>query len=65
MGNTEAVSRSVERKPNDSICHRDQQLDLCLFTLWEILRIDLGLQSYKNQLVQELKPMDHRFRTRN
>lgn len=57
-----AVEQSIEEDPNESIRHRAQQLELCPSTLWKILRKDLGLRAYKIQLVQELKPNDHRAR---
>ena len=57
-----AVQRSVADDPNVSIRHRAQQVNLCPSTLWKILRKDLGLRAYKIQLVQELKPHDHRSR---
>ncbi|XP_016968744.1 uncharacterized protein LOC127012206 isoform X2 [Drosophila biarmipes] len=58
------VERSIEEDPNESILHLAQELDLCPFTLWKILRKDLGLRAYKIQLVQELKPNDHQARRR-
>jgi len=57
-----AVERSTKENQNESIRHRAQQLDLCRATLWKILRKVLGLRVYKIQLVQELKPRDHRAR---
>ncbi|GFY26504.1 transposable element Tc3 transposase [Trichonephila clavipes] len=56
------VERTIEEDPNESICHRAQELDLCPSTLWKILQKDLGLRAYKIQLVQELKPNDHQAR---
>lgn len=56
------VRHSVDVNPNVSIRHRAQQLNLCPSTLWKVLRKDLGLRAYKIQLVQELKPHDHRSR---
>ncbi|KAK5644329.1 hypothetical protein RI129_005629 [Pyrocoelia pectoralis] len=53
-----AIERSAEEDPNVSIRHRAQQLELCPFTTWKILRKDLGLRAYKMQLVQKLKPRD-------
>lgn len=57
-----AVQESIEDDPNQSIRRRSQQLGLCPSTLWKILRKDLGLKAFKIQLVQELKPNDHRMR---
>lgn len=57
-----SVSESVQQDPNISIRHRAQQLGLCPSTTWKILRKDLHLLPYKIQLVQELKPDDHRLR---
>ncbi|GFU93935.1 putative DD41D transposase [Trichonephila clavipes] len=56
------VERSIQEDPNESICDRTQELDLCPSTLWKILRKNLGLGAYKIQLVQELKPNDHQAR---
>lgn len=53
-----AVSGSVADDPNLSIRRRAQEVGLCVGTLWNVLRKDLGLKAYKIQLVQELKPMD-------
>ncbi|GFT47593.1 DUF4817 domain-containing protein [Trichonephila clavipes] len=58
------VERSIEEDPNESICDRAMELDLCPSTLWKILRKNLGLGAYKIQLVQELKPNDHQARRR-
>lgn len=57
-----AVEVSVTEDPNLSIRRRSQALGLCPSTTWKILRKDLGLHPYKIQLVQQLKPMDHRLR---
>jgi len=56
--NIAAVSASVSDDREMSIRRRSQQLGLCYSTTWEILRKDLGVKSYKIQLVQELKPHD-------
>ena len=53
-----AVEQRIEDDPIESNRYRAQQLELCLSTLWKILRKDLGLWAYKIQLVQELKPND-------
>ena len=42
--------------------YRAQQLELRSSTLWKILRKNLGLRTYKMQLVQEWKPNDHHAR---
>lgn len=60
--NIAVVEASVEENDNLSIRRRAQQIGLCPSTLWKILRKDLGLVPYKIQLVQELKPHDHRLR---
>lgn len=60
--NVEAVRQSVQNNPNLSVRRRSQQLDLTYGSTWRILRKDLGLHPYKIQLVQELKPNDHRCR---
>ncbi|GFS82052.1 DUF4817 domain-containing protein [Trichonephila clavipes] len=58
------VERSIEEDPNESIRHRAKELDLCPYTLWKILRNDLGLRAYKITLVQELRPNDHQAKRR-
>ena len=58
----ENVRQSVEDDASVSVRRRAQQLNLCPSTLWTILRRDIGLKAYKIQLVQELKPNDHRLR---
>ena len=58
----ENVRQSVEDDASVSFRRRAQQLNLCPSTLWTILRRDIGLKAYKIQLVQELKPNDHRLR---
>lgn len=60
--NIAAVEASVEGDRNLSIRRRAQEIGLCPSTVWKILRKDLGLKAYKIQLVQELKPCDHRSR---
>jgi hypothetical protein len=60
--NIAAVARSVEEDAEMSIRRRSQLVGLCPSTTWKILRKDLGLRAYKIQLVQELKPNDHRLR---
>ncbi|XP_023173537.2 uncharacterized protein LOC111601262 [Drosophila hydei] len=58
-----AVQKSIEQDPNQSLRRRSQQLGLCPSTLWKILRNDIKIsKSVKIQLVQELKPNDHRMR---
>ncbi|CAK1602462.1 unnamed protein product [Parnassius mnemosyne] len=59
-GNIAGVARSVEEDAEMSIRRRSQLVGLCPSTTWKILRKDLGLRAYKIQLVQELKPNDHR-----
>jgi len=39
--------------------HRSQNLNISRTSLRRILNKDLGMKSYKVQLVQELKPHDH------
>jgi len=56
--NIAALSASVSDDHEMSIRRRSQQLGLCYSTTWKILRKDLGVKSYKIQLVQELKPHD-------
>lgn len=60
--NIAAVAENVAEDHDESIRHRSQQLGLSYPTTWRILRKDLGLKSYKIQLVQELKPVDLRLR---
>ena len=50
-----AVEQIIEKEPNESVRHRGQQLELCLSTLWKILRKDLSLRAYKIELVQDFK----------
>lgn len=57
-----AVAASIRDNPNLSIPRRSQQLNLSQTTTWRILRKDLGLQPYKIQLIQEIKPADHHQR---
>lgn len=54
--NIAAVNNSVQVNSKISIRHQSQQLRLSSSTMWNILHKDLGLRSYKNQLIQELKP---------
>ena len=57
------VRQSVENDGRVSLRRRAQQLlNLCPSTLWNMLRQDIGLYAYKIQLVQDLKPNDHRLR---
>ena len=56
------VRQSVNEGANVLIRYRAQQLSLCASTLWKILCKDLHFHAYKIQLVQELKPRDHRTR---
>ncbi|MBZ5797318.1 hypothetical protein K8353_45605, partial [Burkholderia contaminans] len=58
----EAVRQNVRNNPNLSVRRRSRQLGLTYGSTWGILRKDLCLYPYKIQLVQELKPNDHRCR---
>lgn len=60
--NIASVNESVRNNPKTSIRRRAQELGLCPSTTWKILRKDLGLRAYKIQLVQEIKPSDHKKR---
>ena len=57
--NITAIETSVANDPNQSIPRRSQELGIAQTSLWQILRKDLDLHSYKIKLTQELKPMDH------
>ena len=60
--NTAAVAESVCEAPSTSIHRRSQQFNLSETSLRRILHKDLGMMSYKVQLVQELKLIDHPMR---
>lgn len=51
--NIVAVGYSVNEDHEMSICRRSQQLVLCYSITSEILRVDLGLKTYKIQLPKE------------
>lgn len=54
-----AVKQSIEEDPTESTRHRANQLKLYPSNLRKILRKYLGLQTYKIQLVQDLKQKYH------
>ena len=54
-----AVSASIQNEPNQSIPRRSQELGIAQTTLWRIMPKDLGLHTFKIELTQELKPLDH------
>ena len=56
--NFAAAKASVQEDPNMSPTRRSQALGISVTSLWK----DLGLHSYKIQLKQELKPLDHQKR---
>jgi len=53
--NIAAVRESIQENPRQSISRCSQELGLSAISTWRILRRDLGLNSYKIQLTQELK----------
>ena len=60
--NIAAAEALVEESLNMSLTRRSQALGICVTSLWRILRNDLGLNSYKIKLTQELKSLDHQKR---
>ena len=54
-----AVAESVCEAPSTSFHRRSQQLNISEKSMRRILHKDLGMASYKVQLVQELKSIDH------
>ena len=63
--NIAAVGQSVREQPPTSTRHRSQELNISRTSLSRILHSqDLGMNAYKVQLVQELKPHDHPMRFR-
>ena len=62
--NIAAVAESVCEVPSTSIHLRSQQLEISETSLRRILDKDLGMMSYKVQLVQKLKPIEHPMRFR-
>ncbi|KZC15025.1 hypothetical protein WN55_08618 [Dufourea novaeangliae] len=62
--NIAAVAQSVREQPSTSTRHRSQELNISRTSLRRILHKDLGMNAYKVQLVQELKPHDHPMRFR-
>ena len=58
------VVESVCGALSTSIHRRSQQLNISETSLRRILHKDLGMTTYKVQLVQELKPIDHLMRFR-
>ena len=62
--NIAAVAESVCVEPSTSIHRRSQQLNISETSLRRTLHKDLGVITYKVQLVQELKLIDHPMRFR-
>ena len=62
--NIGAVAESVCEAPSTSIHRRSQQLIISETSLRRILHKDLGMMTYKIQLVQELKAIDYPMRFR-
>ena len=62
--NIAAVAESVYEAPSTSIHCRSQQLNISEISLRRILHKDLGMMTYKIQLVQELKAIDYPMRFR-
>ena len=60
--NIAAVAESVVEAPSTSIHRHSQQLNISETSLRRILHKDLDMTPYKNQLVQELKPVDRPMR---
>lgn len=58
----DAVSESVDEDPNTSARRRALELGLSTRSLGRILKQDLVMRPYKQQLTQELKPGDHQSR---
>ena len=62
--NIAAVAQSVREQTSTSTRHRSQELNISRTSLRRILHKELGMNAYKVQLVQELKPHDHPMRFR-
>ena len=62
--NIVAMAENMCEALSTSIHLRSQQLNILETSLRRILHKDLGMTSYKVQLVQELKPIDHPIRSR-
>ena len=62
--NIAAVAESECEATSTSIHRRSQQFNFLETSLRRILHKDLGMMSYKVQLVQELKPIDYPMRFR-
>ena len=60
--NIVAVAESVCEALSISIHRRSQQLNISQTSLRRILHKDLGMTPYKDQLVQELKAINHPMR---
>ena len=60
--NIAAVAESVREAPSTSIHRCSQQFNISETSLRRILHKDLCMTTYKRQLVQELKPIDHPMR---
>ena len=60
--NRERVLDSVQEEPGTSIRRRSDQLGMPRMSLYRIPRNDLHLYPHKVELVQKLKPTDHRQR---
>ena len=57
--NITAVAKSVCEAPSTTIHRRSKQLNISETSLRRILHKYLGMTTYKFQLAQELKPIDH------
>ena len=62
--NIVAVAESMREAPSTSIHRCSQQLNISETSLRRILHKDLGMTSYKVQLVQELNPIKNPMRFR-
>ena len=62
--NIAVVAGTVREVPSTSIHRCPQQLNISDTPLALILHTDLGMTPYKEQLVHELKPIDHLMRFR-
>lgn len=60
--NITAVCESVAEEPRMSIACHLQQLSMSKTTTWQILKKDLVLHMYRIQMIEKLKPADHRQR---
>ena len=60
--NIASVAQSVLEHPSRSIPHRSQELNIPRTSLRRILHKYLSSKSYRVQIVQQLKPLDHSMR---